>query len=169
MMPKFIYAHEQPVITDIFNRWVFLAGPSPRDDSDLNWRLRAIEIAEEYDGFENVVFFIPLPRDGDWNQETYDAQINWELKYLTLCDWVAFWIPRSKTLPGFTTNVEFGMFIKKAILGYPFDADKVRYLESLYSKYTSRFSHNSLMHVMIECIESRRNHLRFFKKFISLQ
>jgi 8-oxo-dGTP pyrophosphatase MutT (NUDIX family) len=75
------------------------------------------------------VVFVPLPRDGNW-VEGYEAQVEWELEYLNMADAVVFWVPRSADLPGFTTNVEYGMYFDsgKAILGYPEGATHMRYL-----------------------------------------
>jgi hypothetical protein len=47
---------------------------------------------------------------------------------------VAFWVPRNlKDMPGFTTNVEFGLFVDSSFqvvfLGYPKNAEKMRYLQ----------------------------------------
>ena len=75
--------------------------------------------------------FIPLPRDGVYLVE-YDKQVNWELEHLNKANVIMFWIPRDlKNLPGFTTNVEYGMFLKsgKIVLGYPAGAPKMKYLD----------------------------------------
>ena len=54
-------------------------------------------------------------------------------------DIILFYIPRKlPELPGFTTNVEFGMYLAKrpenVILCCPHNAEKNRYLEWLYIK-----------------------------------
>ncbi len=127
-----IYVPEKPPET--FSVSIFLAGPSPRAADDLNWRPEALGILEKM-GYDGVVF-IPLPRSGDWSHG-YDAQIDWELAHLHMADVIAFWIPRDKLkLPGFTTNVEYGMFFDsgKSVLGYPPDAHHMRYLARLAEK-----------------------------------
>lgn len=120
-----VYAPEQP--PSQFSKSIFLAGPSPRDPSNPNWRPAALRALEDM-GYDGVVF-VPLPRNGDWSYG-YDAQVEWENTHLNMADVVVFWVPRSKELPALTTNVEFGMFYDsgKAILGYPEDATQMRYL-----------------------------------------
>lgn len=122
-----VYAHEHPQNSDTPS--IFLAGPSPRGNEDYNWRPEALELLRNL-GFQGNVY-IPLPRDGNWLSD-YDAQVEWELQYLEKASVIIFWVPRDiQNLPGFTTNVEFGMFVKsgKIVLGYPKEAPKMRYLE----------------------------------------
>ena len=120
-----VHAPEHP--PSQFSKSIFLAGPSPRDPSNPNWRPAALQALEDM-GYDGVVF-VPLPRNGDWSHD-YDAQVEWENAHLNMADVVIFWVPRSKELPALTTNVEFGMFYDsgKAILGYPEDATQMRYL-----------------------------------------
>ncbi len=98
---------------------------------NYNWRPEALRILSEH-GFKGMVY-VPLPREGDW-AENYYAQVEWELDFLDKAHMIAFWIPRDlKHLPGFTTNVEFGMYLKskKIVLGYPQGAAKMRYLDTV--------------------------------------
>ncbi len=122
---QIVYAPEQP--PSQFSKSIFLAGPSPRDPSDPNWRPAALKALEDM-GYDGVVF-VPLPKNGDWSHG-YDTQVEWEYAHLNMADVVVFWVPRSKELPALTTNVEFGMFYDsgKAILGYPEGAPQMRYL-----------------------------------------
>jgi len=124
---KIVYALEDA--PESFDKSLFLAGPSPRGEDDANWRTEALRLLEEleYDG----VVFVPLPRDGGW-AEHYEDQVVWETKYLQMADLIVFWVPRDlKTLPAFTTNVEFGLWLAsgKVILGYPPEAPKIRFLD----------------------------------------
>ena len=123
-----VYAPEAP--PSQFTKSLFLAGPSPRNPDQPNWRPEALAALEAM-GYDGVVF-VPLPRNGDWSHG-YDAQVEWELTHLNMADVVLFWVPRSKDLPAMTTNVEFGSFYDtgKAILGYPKDATQMRYLDHL--------------------------------------
>ena len=123
-----VYATEKPPAQ--FTKSIFLAGPSPRNPDQPNWRPEALAALEAM-GYDGVVF-VPLPREGDWSHG-YDAQVEWELTYLNMADVVLFWVPRSKDLPAMTTNVEFGSFYDtgKAILGYPKEATQMRYLDHL--------------------------------------
>ena len=54
------YTGETP--PDSFASSIFLAGPSPRDAADPNWRPEALETLERL-GFEGVVF-APIYRTG---------------------------------------------------------------------------------------------------------
>ena len=124
-----VYAYESP--KGVHSQSVFLAGPSPREESHPNWRPAALEILENLD-FNGAVF-VPLPRDGVWSLD-YGEQVEWELAHLREAGRIVFWIPRDlETLPGFTTNVEFGMYVSsgKAVLGFPDGAPKMQYLEYL--------------------------------------
>ncbi len=108
---------------------IFLAGPSPRGRGEDDWRRPALAWLEAA-GFDGAVH-IPLPRDGVYRPD-YDhaGQIDWELAHLETAGAIVFWIPRDlETLPGFTTNVEFGRFSRsgRAILGYPKGAPRMRY------------------------------------------
>jgi len=128
MVMQVVYAPEAP--PSQFTKSLFLAGPSPRNPDQPNWRPEALAALEAM-GYDGVVF-VPLPRNGDWSHG-YDAQVEWELTHLNMADVVLFWVPRSKDLPAMTTNVEFGSFYDtgKAILGYPKDATQMRYLDHL--------------------------------------
>ena len=106
---------------------VFLAGPTPRSEDVDSWRPEALAILEEK-GYDGVVF-VPEPFD---KKGGYESQVEWEDKHLNMADCILFWIPRSEDLPGYTTNVEFGEWFKsgKIVIGFPEEAQKVRYLES---------------------------------------
>ncbi|MDL2295940.1 nucleoside 2-deoxyribosyltransferase domain-containing protein [Lachnospiraceae bacterium OttesenSCG-928-E19] len=109
---------------------VFLAGPTYRIDKknpyDFNrgWRADAVKYFQEL-GFDGAIY-IPEPMPGNFKN-----QIDWENHHLARADVILFWIPRDlKILPGFTTNVEFGEWLKsgKIVLGSPRGAEKMRYL-----------------------------------------
>lgn len=83
-------------------------------------------------GFDGAVF-VPEFRGGV-GSAIYDkhAVFEWETNGLNRADCILFWIPRNlKTLPAFTTNVEFGLWIKsgKCIFGAPKSAPKIEYLK----------------------------------------
>lgn len=121
---------------------IFLAGPTPRDKETASWRDEAIQIFKDlnYDG----TIFIPERSDSVYSD--YIEQIDWELSAMKRADIILFWIPRElNNMPGFTTNVEFGSWIDsgKAVVGFPLDAEKVRYLEEL-AKRSEVVCHSTL-------------------------
>ena len=105
---------------------IFLAGPTLRNsDHDTPWRVEAVGALENF-GFHGALF-IPEPFIKD-----YREQVRWEHRALAFVSCIAFWIPRDlETLPGFTTNVEFGMYYQdpRTLVGWPKNAPKTRYLE----------------------------------------
>jgi hypothetical protein len=142
-----LYAHET-LPTGPASPGIFLAGPSPRGKRHHDWRPEALDHLSRA-GFEGTVY-VPLPRDGEWTKE-YDAQVDWELKHLDLATAIAFWVPRDLVdLPGFTTNVEFGLYARsgKVTLGFPVEAPKMRYLA-----HVARLNGIGVFHGMRETME----------------
>jgi len=116
---------------------VFLAGPTYRLKDKASWRDIALTIFEEFD-FEGEIY-VPEPF-----AKNYDQQVYWEAHHLEKASVILFWIPRDlKDLPGFTTNIEFGEWMKsgKVVLGYPQGAAKMRYLAHKAEKYGISVSH----------------------------
>lgn len=121
---------------------IFLAGPTYRITPGVpcnqeSWRFEAIKLLEEQ-GYSGSVC-VPEWRDGikpvDW---TYSRQLDWEGENLAKAKVILFWIPREmKLLPGFTTNVEFGEWMKsgKIVVGAPTDAVSIRYIRERCSRY----------------------------------
>jgi hypothetical protein len=138
---KIIYAQEpiEPV-----GRSIFLAGPTPRSRYVESWRPDAIPSLELL-RFNGTVF-VPEMRDGNWEKGfEYASQIEWEEKALELADVILFWIPRNdNTMPGFTTNIEWGYWVakdpSKLVLGAPSDAIKMDYLKYYAKKLKIPFS-----------------------------
>lgn len=120
---------------------IFLAGPTPRGNDTPSWRPEAIALIEQM-GFEGDIL---VPEQRDWaSLRHYDDQITWEWEGLNLCTVALFWVPREiQNMPAFTTNVEFGMLAhsSKAVLGYPQDAPKMRYLHALGTRYRLPIAH----------------------------
>lgn len=124
-----VYALEDP--PKGWKHSLFLAGPTPRDSDTPSWRPEALKLLEEM-GYKGVVF-IPEPRSGSFGA-SYMNQTEWENRTMNMADTILFWVPRDlETLPGFTTNVEFGRFATsgKVIFGRPENAPKTRYLDWL--------------------------------------
>jgi hypothetical protein len=124
-----VYAQEEPP------RWwdasVFLAGPTPRDPAVPSWRPGALGLLRAgWRAPGRLVVFVPEAPGGGWSG-AWTAQVAWEDAWLNACDVVAFWVPRDPaTLPGLTTNVEWGRWESsgKAVLGAPAGAPATRYL-----------------------------------------
>jgi hypothetical protein len=115
---------------------IFLAGPTPRSDVAPSWRPAALDLLRVL-GFDGTVL---VPERQDWKAGfDYLNQVEWEHAGLEGCDVIVFWVPRDVTsLPGFTTNVEFGRYVgrKACVYGRPEGAPHTRYLDWLYTKVT---------------------------------
>jgi hypothetical protein len=111
---------------------LFLAGPTPRSPDVPSWRPAALRLLEEL-GFRGSVF-VPEEEGGGLRDAHEDDQVRWEWAALERADAIVFWVPRDlRTMPGFTTNVEFGLHCRsgKVLLGYPPGAAKMGYLTRL--------------------------------------
>lgn len=117
---------------------IFLAGPSLREDQEgTSWRGEAIRTIKALK--ISPVIYVPEYRPvalkyGGRGVEpegwTFEKQVEWEIKCLTLARTILFWVPRSDKLPGFTTNIEFGEWLHsdKIVIGWPEDAINMRYM-----------------------------------------
>lgn len=121
---------------------VFLAGPTPRAGGDVpSWRPAAIEhLDAQWDGPDTLTVLTPESRGGK-RAAHYDDQVGWETAARRAASAVLFWIPRDlETLPGFTTNVEFGLDAPsgRAVLGAPStcpNPERNRYLVYVAQRY----------------------------------
>lgn len=132
---------------------IFLAGPTPRSAEVMSWRPVAIDMLQKA-GFDGTVF---VPERTDWStMVNYDDQVEWEWDGLERCTVIAFWVPRElKTMPAFTTNVEFGLFVKsvQTVYGRPPSAPKTRYLDQLYRRWhDGRSIHETLDTLMAAAV-----------------
>jgi hypothetical protein len=145
-----VYAQQTP--PSLYSKSIFLVGPTPRDKSHKSWRPEALKYLEEM-GYDGVVF-VPESPDGimkDWN-----AQVEWEKKYLLRADVILAWVPRKfPEFPGMTTNIEVGTFIESGRLFYgrPDWAEKKGYLDWLYKDRTNKSPHNNLKSLIKEVLE----------------
>jgi len=131
MLP--IYALE-PLPTKM-TKAIFLAGPTPRKPEVESWRRDALGLLESL-GYDGHVF-IPEPADGVWASD-YTSQVEWEEAALNQADLIVFWLPRDlETLPGFTTNDEWGVWKAsgKVLFGAPEGAVKVQYQQHYAEKH----------------------------------
>ena len=133
---------------------IFLAGPTPRSIEIETWRKEAIKILDEL-GYDGIVY-VP-EREFDDRTFDYNNQVWWEREALHNANVVVFWIPRDiKTMPAFTTNVEFGYWISKnkdkVLYGRPDESRKNKYLDWLYKTETGKNPYNNLKDLLKESI-----------------
>lgn len=135
---------------------IFLAGPTRRNSEFINsWRNDACEILSALD-FNGTVY---VPEFSSSCQFDYNRQVLWERKALENSTKILFWIPRfvNDGMPGFTTNVEFGMYLarnpEKVILAYPKNAEKMEYLRWLYKYETGRDPYFNIADALEEIIK----------------
>lgn len=124
--PQIVYVGE--AFPESWTLSIFLAGPSPRSPEVPSWRPEALSLLQQA-GFGGAVF-VPEAADGRSHPD-YLNQVEWERQGLHFADRILFWVPRDlATLPGLTTNVEFGRWATsgKAILAFPPTAPKNKYL-----------------------------------------
>lgn len=114
---------------------IFLAGPTPHASTAVvSWRPTAIEqLAARWTSEQSLTVLTPESRSG--KRAAYsDDHADCKAEARAAADAILYWIPRDVfTLPGFTTNVEFGLDVGtgKAVLGCPPDCanpERNRYL-----------------------------------------
>jgi len=138
---------------------IYLAGPTPRDKYTKSWRPDALYIlwGNKYDG---VVIVPEMNESFRYSEDRIPDNIyDWENYYMTQCNVIAFWVPRElKTMPAFTTNIEFGRFCghSRSLYGRPDGAPKTAYLDWLYMKLRNKKPHSNLSNLMIASM----NHFR---------
>lgn len=100
---------------------VFLAGPTPDEAAPVpSWWPAAVEaLAAQWTGDQPLTVLTPESRNGV-RAERYEHQVDWETAARAHATAILFWIPRDmRTMPGMTTNVEFGLDVTngRAVLG----------------------------------------------------
>lgn len=136
MVLKICYTFEEPTAVNLDSKLqIFLAGPTMRlgkaDKDYVSWRETAINYFKEVD-FDGVIYVPEFAKGITELPEgwTLSRQTEWETKHLSGADAILFWIPRDETLPAFTTNIEFGEYMKsgKIAIGAPKWAERNDYL-----------------------------------------
>lgn len=139
---------------------IFLVGPTPREALVPSWRPQALTILEQI-GFEGIIL-VPEPENGKWPEHFLD-QVEWEhagLQAASALGCVAAWVPRElEAMPGFTTNVEFGLYVGcgRFVYGRPDNAPKTAYLDWLYRRKTSNSPIDNLAELMQTAVAVARN------------
>ena len=133
-------------------RSIFLAGLTPRCKNTNSWRTDACEKLEQL-VFDGVVY---VPEYSTWKPKTdYVDQAMWEREALSEATVILFWIPRKlPDMSAFTTNVEFGYWLHsgKVIYGRPNDAEKIKYLDWLYTLDHNEEPYENLDELLVEAI-----------------
>lgn len=157
--PTLVYAKEE--VPKNLTSSIFLAGCTPRENLDLEWRNKAIEILDRLN-YEGVVF-LPIDRDREsipFDFSRYEEQIDWERKCCKLADKIVFWIPREFRpdfeMLGQTTNVEFGLYFNfnKLMIGSPDKAVANSYLKYLCKNEKDIFWYNNLEELLRDTVKS---------------
>ena len=157
---------------------IVLAGPTLRTPG-TGWRNEAIRSLVDL-GFSGKII-VPERHDGaTLPPDKHKEQCEWEWSYLQQAGTIVFWVCRNmETLPGLTTNIEFGYWMAKApqklVIGWPEDAEHVRYMELLWDSVTTvsdipRYpvAHNlqSLMEMAVQHNRVNANVTKTIQKFL---
>lgn len=96
---------------DKLHNAVFLAGPCPREDYEKNdvWRKEAYSIFEDI-GFDGDILNPTNKNYGLINDLT--KQTDWENEAMHKASAIIFYLERTEKNPGFTSNIEIGMWLK---------------------------------------------------------
>ena len=156
-MNEMLVVYAQDAAPSTWDASVFLAGPTPREPEVASWRPGAVDLLRDLwsgRGEGRLVVFVPETGEGGMFGG-WDAQVEWEDRFLNACDVIAFWVPRDLgTLPGFTTNVEWGRWEAsgKVVLGAPPGAPKNRYLFH-YARRHGAPTANTLRATMVAALD----------------
>jgi len=167
---KVVY-YEKGIVHDPKKLSIILIGPTPRTTNVQSWRRpEALDWLSHF-GFNGTVY-VPEEKNKllrlDW---PFEEIVNWEQDFIDASDVATLWLPRDLTvdettgkakMPAFTTNVEFGLYVKsgKLVYGRPDDTAKTKYLDTTYRKYTGRQPLNTLKDTIktaIDLAEERHN------------
>lgn len=113
---------------------IFLAGPTPRRADVASWRPAAHQALRSA-GWDGIILN-PESRPGTTEfvaltEQQAEQQHLWEWAGLDHAAAILMWVPRDvATLPGFTTNAEWGLYLHsgRLVFGAPAGAPHTRYL-----------------------------------------
>lgn len=113
---------------DSLQNAVFLAGPSPRQIDQSDWRNEAIKLFKELGFTGDILTPVNIKTKKDL---FYEEQIDWEIEAMKKASLIMFWIPRTEEFPAYTTNIEWGEFHLQpnTITGFPDDSIRNRYID----------------------------------------
>lgn len=137
---------------------IFLAGPTLRDSSfSKSWRKNACKILEEL-GFDGTVYIPEFYTESVFKDGDYIRQTKWEWDCLNIAGAIVFWVPRRmEDMPALTTNIEFGRYMSEKadqiILGYPNNAEKMRYMDLYYREKTGRIPSENMKSTLKEAVQ----------------
>ena len=108
---------------------VFLAGPATRGDKTIGWREEFIN-QFRMRNCDCTILNPEVSGYGEFSDEQYKKQTEWEITAMHLATRIIFWIPRTKEHPALTTNIEFGEWFsnKATYVGYPICSEHNRYI-----------------------------------------
>lgn len=160
---KITYSDDEIIVPVEGSKSIFLAGPTERISGQIGdgkyshteWRNEAISLLRSYN-YDGLVC-VPELKEREWTNDYRRTQIDWEEYYLDECGVILFWVPRKlDSLPGFTTNIEFGMYLIKRpfnmTYGHPEDAEKIEYMDIKYKKLLGRYPHLQLNDCIVDAL-----------------
>lgn len=101
--------------TDLSNvkNAIFLAGPCPRFNyREADWREKIYDLFDALE-FRGVLINPTNDKFDTYNNDELRLQTDWEHEGMKRASAIIFWMDRSNDHPGFTTNVEIGMWLGK--------------------------------------------------------
>lgn len=129
---EIVYTGEDKVLS---SKSVFLAGPTPREESVSSWRGEVVSMFEDL-GFDGQLYIPEFRNKHYYDEDTGINEMEWDQDALESCAVVMFWIPRGPDMLGLSTNVEFGYMLGKGniVYGRPNDAIRCEFLDFLYKE-----------------------------------
>ena len=101
--------------TDLSNvkNAIFLAGPCPRPNyREADWREKIYDLFDALE-FRGILINPTNDKFDTYNSDELRLQTDWEHEGMKRASAIIFWMDRSNDHPGFTTNVEIGMWLGK--------------------------------------------------------